>query len=134
MQLNRFFLNNGYPYSNPHGIEFLYRPEDTSVMLCCRVPGLVLPEKEMTVELYTRHASLLHFISEYIVTTPKDLKALTPRLMLKCFLVGRATLVCYLDGNAEHFLHFKGKAGILWAKDNEDQKHPVRLFFMQTDC
>lgn len=133
MQLNKFFLDHGGPYTNDTGVSFLYHPRDTSLFITCDVPGLQLPGTDFTVDLNTNHPNLFHFIHEYVVTELEDLQTITPHLLLKRFIVGKASLLCCIDPEIKSFLHFKRKGDVLWAKDNEEQKHQVPLHLNRPD-
>lgn len=129
MQLQRFFIEQGGHYTNHHGIEFLYIPEDNSLFLSCDVPGFYVQDFDITLDLNTSHNNLYHFVQDYSVTELADLKSITPQLLFKRFQVGRAVLSCSIDADLEEYVNFSRKGAELWAKDNKDQEHPVPACF-----
>lgn len=113
--LNHYCIND---------VEFLYS-EDDSIQVCCGVPGLVIEREEISMDLISNHESLVDFISEYVITNNKDLNLITPELMLKRFMVGRAILFIYLDGDLGYSLSFTRKGRRMVAKDNGNTLHEV---------
>jgi hypothetical protein len=123
MKLVSYFADCGKHDAN--GVEVDYW-EDGTVHICCDVPGLVIENKERTVELFSEHTSLVDFIYEFINTHISDLQAITPEQMLKRFLVGRASLYFAFDDDLEMTLTFRWEKGKLIAIDGgENNRHEV---------
>jgi hypothetical protein len=123
MELRKFFLDNFGQYRLLNGVGFQYDEAD-SLFVSSRTPEVVIPKKEMSVDIESRH-SLKDFIYEFLITELEDLETITPQMMIKRFLVGRSDLVCYLDEDFEYFLSFRRKNDVLQATDHKENMHEV---------
>ena len=123
MQLRQFFTDHLNHYCI-NDVEFIYS-EDGSIQVCCGVPELVIEREEISMDLTSEHDSLLDFMYEYVLTDTKDLNLITPELMLKRFMVGRASLFFYLDADLEQSLSFTRKGRRMVAKDQDNNLHEV---------
>lgn len=123
MQLQQFFSDHLNHYTI-NDLEFIYS-EDGSLQVCSPVPGLVINQGEISMDLTSKHENLVDFIYEYVLTDTRDLNFITPEFMLKRFMVGRCSLFCYLDTDLEYSLSYTRKGRRLIAKDKDNNLHEV---------
>lgn len=129
--ISNYLLENGFfPGTNSHCVSISYDPQTTALTVTSDVPGLVLDDEELTMELTTEHPSLYHFLYEYIITQIDDINAITPGVMFRRYQVGRATLTCFIDANFESGISFTWKEGVLLATDTAGETHEVPPAFM----
>lgn len=100
------FLADKRPYQQ-NGIELVYDDETTDVLITCMLPNednrFAIPLINLTVSF----DNLDDFIHEFMITQIFDLNEINPESMYRRFLVGRATLIFYLDDDMTFQLKYK---------------------------
>lgn len=122
MKLISYFSD--YGKYQAEGIEIEYR-NDGSIDIYSDVPDIQPITEAMEINFTTHHETLYEFISEYVIIDVADLNEITPALLHRRFLVGRATLICSIDSEVDEQLRFTRDGDVFTATDHTEEEHTV---------